>query len=75
MRQNENCYHGEHKGYVAADVMFYKDGRQIDTDIVGETARNVDIFGGVGNYDGFNHIDLRIRKPNRDIYKWGNWDR
>ena len=70
----ENCTHGDIKGNIAADVRFYKDGNQIDTDIVGDTVRNMDIFGGVGYYDDFNHVDLRPRKPDGDIHKWGNWE-
>ncbi|NLY74442.1 MAG: hypothetical protein GX075_03990, partial [Firmicutes bacterium] len=58
----ETTEHGSAKGYMAADVQFYKDGTMVDKETAFSTAKTITEIGGIGIYS-FNsiHVDLRER--------------
>ena len=47
-----------------------KAGVQIDPLIVYREAVKSGIFGGIGIYNDFNHVDLRPKGPNGKISRW-----
>jgi hypothetical protein len=67
----ETTQHGSVQGYRAADVKYYNNGRQISPLTVAQTAQTIPAIGGIGVYRTFTHIDIRPRKSDGSIYKWG----
>jgi RHS repeat-associated protein len=63
--------HGAVQGYRAADVRYYRSGNQIDPLTVAHTAQTIPSIGGIGVYRTFTHIDIRPRKSDGGVYKWG----
>lgn len=65
--------HSRFQGFKAADIECYKDGVKILPLTVAKAARDIPAVGGVGVYNSFTHCDIRDRKEDGSISKWGNW--
>jgi hypothetical protein len=65
--------HGKTKGYKACDFKLFNNGKQIPPLKVAYIAEDVPEVGGVGVYGTFTHCDIRPRKEDGSIAKWGEW--
>ena len=65
--------HSRFQGFKAADIKCFKAGKQIPPLTVAKVARDIPAIGGVGVYNSFTHCDIRDRKEDGSISKWGNW--